>query len=133
MSVDYSVPVVYGVIVDKKEFVEKYCTKRSCIHNVDTANKYCSDCGKPMYKKESIHDFLETQNCKYVEFFELDSYSENDTFVIGIKTACGGSYRWTSVNDIKMPTPNEIDELNIVLEDLGISGPYGIHFGLQVS
>jgi hypothetical protein len=67
MGYDVYSRVVVGYIVSKEDTIEVRKV-RACKHETNLNSKFCSECGKPVYKEE--------------ELSLLDEYTKNDNFTV---------------------------------------------------
>lgn len=104
MGYDASSKIVYGLKINEKN-VNKEKQVRSCKHKVDSNAKYCSECGKPIYKTEQVElDYPDN-----IEFY-LSDYSSNDVGILGF-IVVGTKTQDTNYYEVPQPNQNKIKEL----------------------
>lgn len=91
MGYDAYSHVVYGVTVNKKD-LETVENIRGCNHSIDENNKFCPECGSPVWKQRTISlldDIKEEAKGKLSYFTESgDAYNDpNYNFIIGFQLA----------------------------------------------
>lgn len=76
--------VAVGYLIPKEDVIKK-TKKHACGHKTDETKKFCSDCGKPVWK-EATTEVL-SDECKYDDF-EVIRYGSGDSpeFGAGIIT-----------------------------------------------
>lgn len=107
MSYDAYSYAVYGKKITKDEMSEVKLV-RSCTHQTDLNRKFCSECGKPVYRKEK-HILLEDEN-NGMGFF-LSDHERSSEGIVGFKLGMTGNYGGDEYCAMEMPTQQMKNDL----------------------
>lgn len=114
MGYDAYSHVVYGVTVNRSE-LETVDVIRTCRHKTDETKKFCSECGKPVWKQESVSilDNLDSNEDSNNLGYFYESYDHKQSadyeFMIGFQLGKTGYNRNRST--VKQPTEQMKQEL----------------------
>ena len=89
MGYDAYAHTVYGKRVKKSDLTEMYQV-RGCRHNIDTTQKFCPECGKPVFKVEEREVGILDSFPNSGELGKFYSDYESDYLVVGFALASTG-------------------------------------------
>lgn len=100
--------VVFGKKIKNTDIIEERKV-RSCNHNTDLTKPFCAECGKPLYKIETLTLADEGYEYNKIGYF-TSSYDSRETGILGFKLASTRNQD-TEYNEILEPDQKMKDEL----------------------